>query len=320
MKFIFTFLLIVACSSDSSLEPKKNFFARETHVHLIELLEKGSETQMPEELMQEIFSVYNKKLLYNSLPNKMNLFMKCVKVHKDLLRIMKSAPTEVIRCLKYPQVDVIQNFEYLQNEFLQELHFLKTRNLADGEQLSAGRLIEAAYIRFLIFHISQCKDFYNLLISEAVDKNSFSPAIAVALHLQTYGVSAVADIEIPDIYVLPTKNHSERVLLLCLNKSSGTVIIETVFFDECYIATKIGLTGNCFGSPMLDEKLMSSAFSSARFVVPQAGNSFFRWNGHNKLLLKSDDKKVGVESFELDYKVKRWIRHWVFPEDISLFF
>jgi hypothetical protein len=306
---IYIFLLMLtACSSNEHRRYDENADAQKTYVQLINLLEQGSRAEMPEELMQKIFFVYDKKLLFNSGPNEMNPFMKCVKVHKDLLKIMKNT-----------SADAVQNFKYFQNEFLQELRLLKTRNLTDGEQFSASRLIEAAYIKFLLFHFSQCKDFYDLLILEAIRKNSFSPAVAIALRLEIYGISSLADIEIPDVYILPTKNTSEKVLLMCLIKCCGTVIVETVFFDEAGVATKLGLTGNCFSSPMVEEKSIKPAFPSARFVILQAANSFFGWNGRDKLLLKSDIKEVGIESFWLDYKQKRWIRAWVHPEDILLF-
>lgn len=113
-------LFISACSSDMNQGHEKN--PQETYIHLIGLLEQSSRTGISEELTQKIFSVYDEKLLFNSGPNAMNPFMKCVKVHKDLLQIMKNA-----------SANVIQNFLYLQGDFLQELRLLKTCDLADGE-------------------------------------------------------------------------------------------------------------------------------------------------------------------------------------------
>jgi hypothetical protein len=330
---LFVWLLIVACSSDNSLERRKNDSVQEMYIHLIELLEKGSETQIPEELMKKIFSVYDEKLLHNSGPNALNPFMKCVKVHKDLLQIMKNAPTEVV-----------QNFQYLQKDFLQELSMLKTCSVSDinYDSLTACCLLESAYLKFLLLHVTQYRDFYEECILKASLQNSFSPAIAMALYLipiftpkhpnphwsafwlggnryqkivTKFGITTICRtsnrtlIEIPEVHVMSTKKPREKVLLLCSNVCCGTVILGTVLIDDDGNIGKIGFTGNCASSPMVEMK-------TSEFVILKAEDSFFRWNGHDKLLLKSDGK---IESFWLDREDKRWARAWVGKEGASRF-
>jgi hypothetical protein len=260
------------------------------YVHLIDLLQQDSGTGISEELMQKIFSVYDEKLLHNSGPNALNPFMKCVKVHKDLLRIMKNAHTEVV-----------QNFRYLQKDFLQELSMLKTCSVSDinyNDSLTACRLLEAAYLKLLLLHIAQCKEFYEKYILESIAKSSFSPAIAMVLYLKTCGISDRTIIEIPEVHVMSTKNAGEKVLLLRSNLCCGTVILGTALIEDDGTIGKIGFSGNCADSPMVEMK-------TSEFVILKAEDSFFKWNGHDKLLLKSDGK---IESFWLDRENKRWIR------------
>jgi hypothetical protein len=147
------------------------------YLRLIELIGTASKKgEMSDELMLEIFSVYDEKLLYNSGQNSLNPFMECVKVHQDLLRVIKKFPKKVI-----------QNFRYLQDSFLSELQMLKKCKLKEyHDYLTASRMLENAYLKFLLFHFSQNKDFYDKRVAEAIKNDSFSPAISAALHLKIF--------------------------------------------------------------------------------------------------------------------------------------
>ncbi|MDR0581003.1 MAG: hypothetical protein LBG04_02720 [Holosporaceae bacterium] len=146
--------LMVACSggdnhSNIATSTKNRFSDKELsgfYIHIIELIETASKKgEMSDELMREIFSVYNEKLLYNSGPNSLNPFMECAKVHQDLLRIIKKTPEKVVR-----------NFRYLQDDFLRELRMLKECKITNGTpSLTASRMLEGAYLKFLFFHFSQ---------------------------------------------------------------------------------------------------------------------------------------------------------------------
>ncbi|MDR2781342.1 MAG: hypothetical protein LBB21_02680 [Holosporaceae bacterium] len=122
----------------------------------------------------------------------------------------------------------------------------------------------------------------------------------MSLYLKTCGISDRTIIEIPDIYVVFTKNVDEKVLLLSSKLCCRTVNLEAIFVDKDKNIKKICFSENFVSSPMVE-------MEESRFVVFQAEDDFFRWNRHDKLLLKSANKV----DFFLDCKNKRWVRTFV---------
>jgi hypothetical protein len=258
------------------------------YLRLIELIEMASKNgEMSDELMREIFSVYDEKLLSDSGPNSLNPFMECVKVHQDLLWIIKKAPKEIV-----------QNFRYLQDDFLSELQMLKKCKMNKYHDcLTASRMLENAYLKFLLFHFSQNKDFYDKRIAEAIKNDSFSPAIAAALHLKIFGISPQRLIEAPKIRFL--RKNPGKILRLWLTGCCRTVYMEFLYVDER------GEIHKTFFPQQCKNKCVIADDSSRIAILAAEGSKFFGWN-ENKSTIEFSTIN-GITYFKFDLKNMKWI-------------
>jgi hypothetical protein len=284
--------LMVACSNsnDHSGIATSNVIGESEsfYLRLIELIETASKNgEMSDELMQKIFSVYDEKLLYNSGSNCLNPFMECVKVHQDLLRIMKKSPEKVV-----------QNFRYLQDDFLHELRMLKKCKMNEYHDcLTVSRMLENAYLKFLLFHFAQNKDFYEKRIADAIKKSSFSTAIAAALQLKMFGISPQRLMEAPKIRFL--RKNPGKILQLWLTGCCGTVYMEFLYVDERGEIHKTSFPQQCKNQCVIADD------SSRIAILAAEGSKFFGWN-ENKSTIEFSTIN-GIAYFEFDSKNMRWI-------------
>jgi hypothetical protein len=271
------------------------------YLRLIEMIETASKNnEISDQLMQEIFSVYDEKLLTNSGPNSLNPFMECVKVHQDLLRIMK----------KFPK-NVVENFQCLQNDFLNELQMLKTCKVVnvDRDCLTASRILEGAYIKFLLFHFSKNKDFYEKCIADAIQKHSFSRAIAAALQLKIFGTSPQRLIEAPKINVLRRNPGPGKILEFWLTGCCGTVHMEFLYVDEHGKIHKTSFPKQCKNKHITEDEL--SKISILATDVDES-TKFCGWFEKIDILVLTtryhDNNGVGgIVYFKFDPKNMKWI-------------
>jgi hypothetical protein len=277
--------------SNTAYKEKGKFYLR-----LIELIETASKNaEMSDELMRKIFSVYDEKLLSNSGPNSLNPFMECVKVHQDLLITVKNAPEKVV-----------QNFRYLQDDFLRELSMLKECKIANEHPdcYTASRMLEGAYLKFLLFHFSQNKDYYEKCIADAIRKNSFSPAIAAALHLKMFGTSHQRLIEAPHVRFL--RKNPGKILQLWLTGCCGTVHMEFLYVDERREIHKTSFSKQCENECVIVD-------GSPRIAILAAeGNKFCGWDENKGIIefstrCQRENGTGGIVYFKFDPKNMRWI-------------
>jgi hypothetical protein len=277
--------------SNTAYKEKGKFYLR-----LIELIEIASKNgEISNELMREIFSVYDEKLLSNSGPNSLNPFMECVKVHQDLLKIIKNTPKKVA-----------QNFRYLQDDFLRELSVLKECKITNWTQdsLTASRMLEGAYLKFLLSHFSQNKDYYEKCIANAIRKNSFSPAIAATLQLKMFGTSPQRLIEAPRVTFL--RKNPGKILQLWLTGCCGTAHMEFLYVDERREIHRISFPKQC------ENKCVITEGSSEIAVLPAEGSKFCGWNENGGIVEFStrcprENGTGGIVYFKFDPKNMRWI-------------
>jgi hypothetical protein len=312
LSFLF---LIIACSggnnhSDIAISSKNRLFSDKEltgfYIHIIELIETASKNdEMSDELMREIFFVYDKKLLYDLGPNCLNPFMECVKVHRDLLQIMKKAPKKVV-----------QNFRYRQEDFLNELRMLKECKITNkySDCLTASRLLEGAYLKFLLFYFSQNKDYYEKCIADAIKKSSFSPAIAAALHLKMFGTSHQRLIEAPHVRFL--RKNSGKILQLWLTGCQGTVHMEFLYVDEHGEIHRTSFPKKCENRCVILEE------SSKIAVLSAEGSKFCGWNENKGIIefstrCRRENGTGGIVYFKFDPKNMRWIESIAGNERIS---
>jgi len=287
--------LTVACSDGSDhseiatssiISESESFYQR-----LIELIGTASKNgEMSDELMQEIFFVYSGKLLSNSGPNVLNPFMECVKVHQDLLRIIKKAPADVVR-----------DFRDLQNEFLRELQMMKKCKMNEYRDcITASRMVEGAYLQFLLFHFSRNKDFYDKRIAEAIRNESFSTAISAALHLKVFGTSHQRLIEAREVRFL-TKNPG-KILQLLLTECCGSVSMKFSYVDERGEIHQTFFPQQCQNKCILTDHL-------PEIVIAAVGDrKFFKWYENKsiaELFTYCQDKMENVY-FKFDAKTMKW--------------
>jgi hypothetical protein len=296
--------LMVACSGSSNhstitisdAADQSNKKSEKFYLRLIELIETASHNgEMSDELMQKIFSVYDEKLLFNSGPNSLNPFMECVKVHQDLLRIMKKAPEKVVR-----------NFRYLQDDFLHELRRLKECKITNvaHDCLTASRMLEGAYLKFLLFHFAQNKDFYEKCITDAIRKNSFSTAIAAALQMKIFGISTTRLIEAPKVRFL--RRNPGKILQLWLTGCCGTVPMEFLFIDDHGNIHKTYFPKQCKNRCVIVDESSKIAILSAE------GSKFCGWNENKGIIefstrCRSENGAGGIVYFKFDPENMRWI-------------
>jgi hypothetical protein len=303
--------LIIACSSSNdrldletaSVTSKfdRNFTAKELqefYIHIIELIETASKNgEMSDELMREIFSMYDEKLLSNSGPNTQNPFMECVEVHQDLLRIMKKAPEKVV-----------QNFRYLQEDFLRELRILKECKITNGirDGLTVSHMLEGSYLKFLLFYFSRNKDFHEKCIASTIQKSSFSPAIAAALHLKMFGTSHQRLIEAPKVRFL--RKNPGKILQLWLTGCCGTVYMEFLYVDERGKIHQTSFPQQCKNQCVIPDESSESEIA----ILSAEGSKFCGWDKDKGIIefstrCRSENGTGGIVYFKFDSKNMRWI-------------
>jgi hypothetical protein len=274
---------------------EKKAIVQRIYTQLITLLEQGSQTDMSQELMQKIISVYNDKFLSESGPNYLNPFMECVKIHQDVLVIMKKAPNIVS-----------QFFKLAQDDFLRELHMLKTCTIVgkspSWDRLTATQLIEASYLKFLLFQFARNKDFYDRYLAEAIAKDLFTPAVAMTLYMKVFGISPQRLIEAPKVYVIQSQHILGKILLIA--PMGGAISLKT-----CYTDSASGQISKILFLKNGKNKCVE-ILNSSEVVFFSAREKFYSWDDKNCIISFhgiNEENCEGTASFQFDHKNMRWV-------------
>jgi hypothetical protein len=276
---------------------EENAIIQKAYTKLITLLEQGSRAGISPKLMQNIISVYDDELLSDRGPNDCTLFRECLKIHQDVLKIMKKAPGLMPK--------------WVQDDFCRELHMLKTCTIIgkspSWDRVTATQLIEALYLKLLLFQFVQNKDFYDKYLAEAIATDFFTPAAAVTLYMKVFGISPQRLIEAPQVYVVRSQNIPGKILLVA--PTSDKISLKTCYVDPASgQISKIPFPKDC-------KRKFVEVLNSGEVAFFLTQDEFYSWDADNCILslrgengwLRTKERIAGVASFQFDRKNMRWV-------------